>query len=133
MKIQKITEQHEQEVVAKYIDLLYPGILWTASAGGMRVSIGTIMKMKRAGYKNGCPDVLLFEPRGEWKGLFIELKKPADKLHGLDKGRTNPEQKLFLRMAEERGFCAKVCWGANEAIACIDHYLQMAKPVAEAA
>jgi hypothetical protein len=50
------------------------GVLHNASVSAFRVSIGVAMKMKRAGYKKGFPDMQICEPRGQYHGMFIELK-----------------------------------------------------------
>jgi len=49
-------------------------ILWCASAGGMRVNMRTAINMKKAGYKAGHPDVIIYEPRAGWHGMTVELK-----------------------------------------------------------
>lgn len=49
-------------------------ILWCSSAGGMRTNMRTAIRMKKAGYKKGHPDVVIYEPRGGWHGMTTELK-----------------------------------------------------------
>ena len=68
----KFKEQTLQEWCADFLDRL--PILYCASAGGVRTSINTAKKMKRAGYKKGFPDIFIYEPRRNYKGLAIELK-----------------------------------------------------------
>lgn len=65
-------EQHLQEQVCFYLHT--KNVLYCASAGGMRTSISTAIRMKRAGYKKGFPDIGIFEPRGRCHGMFVELK-----------------------------------------------------------
>lgn len=50
------------------------GVLFCASLGGRRVSIGLAVKMKRAGYQKGYPDICIEEPRGQWHGMRVEVK-----------------------------------------------------------
>jgi hypothetical protein len=50
------------------------GVLHNASVSAVKTSIGVAMKMKRAGYKKGFPDMQICEPRGQYHGMFIELK-----------------------------------------------------------
>jgi hypothetical protein len=40
----------------------------------MRTSMRTAVRMKRAGYKKGFPDVFIYEPRGRFHGMAAELK-----------------------------------------------------------
>lgn len=66
-----------QSEFAKWLDS--KGILYCASAGGMRTNIRTAVNMKRCGYKRGFPDIFIYQKSGnkEYSGLAIELK--ADK------------------------------------------------------
>ena len=106
-------EYQYQCAVKKYLDL--KKVLYTASAGGMRTSIGTAVKMKKAGYKKGTPDIMIFEPRGRYHGLFIEMKT--------EKGTVKPEQKVFLTELITRDYMAVICRNPAEAITIIDKYL----------
>src|SRR5262245_7644173 len=72
-------EQRLQEWFALYLN--GKGVLYCASAGGMRTNIQTGIKMKRAGYKKGHPHMIIYEPRGPYHAMAIELKfegKPTD-------------------------------------------------------
>lgn len=114
-------EYLEQVAVSNYLSYKYPSVLWTASAGGMRVSMGTAIKMKRAGYSKGCPDILIFEPRGEYHGLFIEMKRS----HGPVK--VSDEQKEWIDNLRARNYFAVVARGYDEARIYIDNYLILGK------
>lgn len=109
-------EWHIQVALVQWLQCQHPKALFTASAGGMRTSIGTAVKMKRAGYKKGCPDILVFEPRDTMHGAFLELKRPG--------GRSTPEQETFVRSLQERGYACKVCYGFEEAREWLDAYLK---------
>jgi hypothetical protein len=119
-----IHDEHQHQVaVARHIDSTYPGICWTASCGGMRTSMGTAVKMKAAGYKKGCPDIMIFVSRFTFHGLFIELKVPAIK--GIQRGgKIEPHQVEFLEKLQANGFQAVVAFGAREAIEVIDRYMK---------
>jgi hypothetical protein len=95
----------------------FPSVLFTASAGGMRTGIRTAMKMKAAGYVAGCPDLLIFEPRGRYHGLAIELKA--------DKGRPDSDgnQKRFIDALCQRKYYADFCYGVEHAKKSIMAYL----------
>jgi hypothetical protein len=102
------SEYVEQAQFAEWLDRNYPVLLWSASAGGMRTSIGTATKMKRMGYKRGIPDIQIFEPVGEKKGLFIELKRTQG-------GTVSSEQKVWLEKLNKRGYVAVVAKGFEQA------------------
>ena len=67
--------QSEQTLQEQYTFYLYGrAVLFCASAGGMRTNMRTAIRMKKAGYKKGHPDVVIYEPRGGWHGMTVELK-----------------------------------------------------------
>lgn len=79
-----------QKTVARYLD--QSNVLWTHVANERKTSVrqgrngkyyspeGS--KLKQMGVKRGIPDVMIFESRGGYAGLAIELKvgsnKPSD-------------------------------------------------------
>ena len=106
--------EHDIQVkIAKYLDTM--GLLWTASAGGMRTGIRTAVKMKAAGYKKGTPDIMIFEPRGDYHALFIELKTK--------KGTASKEQKQWIEYLSHRGYKAAICKGLDAALDTINDYI----------
>lgn len=110
-----LSEYQTQCKVAIHLKSVYPDVLWTASAGGMRTSVGTGKKMKAAGYSKGCPDIFVFENRNGFAGLVIELKKYKG-------GQKSPEQIAWIEKLNQRGYKAVFCCGLNEAIKVIDDY-----------
>ena len=98
----------------------YPDMHWTASCGGMRTSIGTAIKMKRAGYRKGSSDIFIFEAKGKYHGLHIEMKK--------EKGGTkSPEQIEWARKSNERNYLAVFCNGEEEAKEIVRKYMEEIK------
>lgn len=71
-------EQTLQEQFVVWLDSLLTldgdKILFCASAGGMRAPRRAAIRMKRAGYKKGSPDVTIYEARGGWHGMTVEAK-----------------------------------------------------------
>lgn len=84
--------------------------------GGYR-PMATAAMLKQEGVKAGYPDILLDVARGDWHGLRIELKR-ADRSNG-----PTPEQKDWISRLRGRGYCAVICYGAQEAIGKIMAYL----------
>lgn len=103
-----MSEAKLQTSIAKYIDLCSnaKGILWTATANGMRTHLSVAKKMKAQGLKRGVPDILVFEPNGKYKGLMIELKIKGN--------YPTKEQKEWIAELNERGYYACVCTGFDE-------------------
>jgi hypothetical protein len=114
-KIAPESEANQQEIVVKYLRLAYPDALYCASAGGMRTSYLQAIKMKRTGYVKGFPDLFIYEPRGEFHGLAIEMKKVKG-------SKIEPEQVQWQEQLRNRGYASYICKGNEEAIKVIDEY-----------
>jgi len=110
--------------IVQYLNDHYPNLLFTASAGGARTSIGTAMKLKMMGCKAGVPDLMIFHPTKKYHSLFIELKTEENRDFGIKKGRVSPEQKGWIDRLNTLGFLAKVCYGYSETIKIISDYMK---------
>ncbi len=77
------------------------GILFNASVSAVKVPMATAIKMKRAGYKPGYPDIFIYCPRGIYHGLAIELKAKG----GDDK---NKNQLAWQSSLQVRGYKALI-------------------------
>lgn len=75
-------------------------------------------KMKAEGVKVGVSDLTLPVKRGQWSGLYIELKKMPGKGVG-----PSDEQTEFIEFVRGQGFAACVCYGWREARDVIIAYL----------
>ena len=106
-----------QVAVVNWFRAAFPQVLFTASAGGMRTSIGTGRKMKMMGYTAGCPDLIFFAPRGGFHGLLIELKREG--------GTCSPEQKEFIMRANLAGYYAEFAFGCKDACDKIKKYMTL--------
>lgn len=78
-------------------------------------------RAKRAGMRAGVPDIFLPYPKGEYAGLFIEMKRKIVK--GQKKPILSAEQKIWLDYLNEVGYKAIVCYGAGEAVMNIEDYI----------
>ena len=73
---------------------------------------------KKQGVRAGVSDLFLSVARGEFCGLWIEMKRQG--------GRVRPEQREFLEKMRELGYDGKVCHGAESAIEKIHAYMMQA-------
>lgn len=73
--------------------------------------------MKQQGVKAGVPDLFLPIPKGDYHGLFIEMKRK-------DGGQLTKAQIGWLDKLNKQGYMARCCHGADNAIALIEHYLK---------
>ena len=114
-KIAPESEANQQEIVVKYLRLAYPTALYCASAGGMWTSDSQRIKMAKTGYVKGFPDLFVYEPRGEFHGLAIEMKRVKG-------SKIEPEQIEWQEQLRNRGYSSYICKGSEEAIKVIDEY-----------
>ena len=127
----QLSEYQEQCIVADYLRKRWPDVLFTATLGGVRVSIGAAVKLKKQGYLKGVPDLLICKTihqtimrcnNGEvykvngTPGLVIEMKVKKG-------GVVSDDQKRVLKQFQDEGWKALVCHGADEAIRAIEEYL----------
>ena len=107
----------EHDIQVKLVALLNsmtPKPLYTATVGGVRLAIHTAKKMKAAGYSKGVPDMLIFEPRGMFLGLALEVKTKT--------GRASDHQKEWIRSLNDRGWSAHIVHGYDQAEHVIKQY-----------
>ncbi len=77
-------------------------------------------KLRLEGVSPGVPDLFLAQPRGDYHGLFIEMKSA--------KGKASPIQKLWLKNLDSAGYCCCIAYSADEAISDISSYLALPAP-----
>ena len=106
-----------QEAVINYVNAQYPNLLYCASAGGVRTSMKQAVKMKRTGYVKGFPDIFIYEPKGQWHGLAIEMKT--------SRGVMSQHQKDWQNELIKRGYIAVTCKSFDQAQIIIDEYLAL--------
>lgn len=112
-----LSEHKEQVLLIRWWRLQYPRLskcLFAIPNGGHR-NIVTAMKLKDEGVVSGVSDLFLMMPKGDWHGLFIEMKAI--------KGRVSQEQTEFMQIATDNGYLAVVCFGFDDAKKVIETYL----------
>ena len=112
-------EENEQIAVFEWAAVAAPlipelSLLFHIPNGGKR-TVSEAVRFKRAGVKAGVPDLFLPVPKGNYHGLWIEMKAKG--------GRIRPEQREWIEALREQGFQAYVCFGAEEAINTLRRYL----------
>tara|TARA_R100000808_G_C2136553_1_gene144841 strand:- start:660 stop:1007 length:348 start_codon:yes stop_codon:yes gene_type:complete len=109
-------EAQLQASIVRYLQ--YNKILFCASAGGVRVSSMYQAKMMKAtGYVKGFPDIFIYECRGKYSGLAIEVKVKGN--------YPTKEQKEWLKKLEDNGYLASWVNNFDDAIKIIENYLQL--------
>lgn len=95
---------------------------------GIRLTIGQATQAKSLRSNQGFPDIVIYEPRGIYHGLFIELKREGERIFKKDNTPATPhiaEQCDCMNKLEERGYCPRFAIGFDEAKVQIDFYLSL--------
>lgn len=127
MILKKRREHHLQMDIVRWAHAQYPNILMTI-APNIKKSLAQGVMLKRMGLLPGTPDLMIFEPRGHFHGMFLEIKMPG--------GYPSPEQKAFKVEAEQRRYWCAICPGTFKtekqcfdwAIGVIKHYMELPTP-----
>lgn len=93
----------------------FPNVLLFAIPNGGYRSWRQGAQLKREGVRPGVPDLHLAEVRGEYHGLWLELKQPGN--------RPTDDQIKFLHDLRKRRYAAVWCDSAEDALHAIERYL----------
>lgn len=123
-----MSEIETHKAVVMHLRAKYPKVLFHSDFGsGVKLTQGQANVNKAIQKKRGWPDLFLPEPRGNFHGLFLELKKegaqPFKKGGDLKDDDHLREQNEWLEELRERGYHAQFAVGLDEAVAIIDAYL----------
>ncbi len=116
----KTHDEHAEQVAlfrwAAIARSRYPelALLYAIPNGGHR-HIQVARRLKAEGVKPGVPDICLPVPRGNWGGLYIELKTA--------RGAVSKAQCGWLKALQDQGYLATVCRGWEPARTLIEEYL----------
>ena len=122
-------EKDLHRLVCDYIRKLYPYVIFrTDFSSGMRMSIGMAKRHKALQFSNAYPDLFIAEPKGNYAGLFIELKNQSPfKKDGSIKASQKDHLKLqneCLQKLSSKGYYAVFSWGFDMTKKIIDEYLK---------
>jgi hypothetical protein len=124
-------EYHLCRQIANYLRLQYPKILYHFDYSGMMHTKAQAGKMKMLQNRRGFPDLFIMEPRGNYYGLFIEVKIEGTKFLKKDNSIINShikEQSDYLFELSLNGYKAIFGMGFDEIRFEIDKYLTLSKP-----
>lgn len=122
-------EYHLQKQVCTFLNAQYPSILYLSDT----IAAVKLNKMQAArnkaiqkdGFK--CPDLLILEPKGQYKGLFLELKiETPYKRDGVIKASQNDHlkgQEKTISDLNKKGYLAMFVWNLEMAIEVIKNYM----------
>lgn len=118
-----------QMMIAEYLTIRYPGVIFRSDLGGIRLNMGQAMEAKRlqGGKGRGFPDMAILSARHGYHGLFGEIKTSVDQIY-TKAGRmrqdahTKEQYRVILRLCQE-GYKAGFWLGFEHAKEVIDQYL----------
>jgi hypothetical protein len=124
----KKREESLQIAVSTYLKLQYPGVVFTSESSGIRLTIGQAKKAKRQRSEDKLPDMIILEPRGEWRGLCLELKAENTTIQtkrGTYVAGRIQEQAKTLEKLLKKGYAAFFAVGLRHAQKLIDDYMKL--------
>ena len=121
-------EGNEQDVLIRWllgekmrgepVGDLYDAIYHVPNGGQRSKSTGAAMK--RQGVKSGVSDLVVMDARGGWHGLYMEFKASPPHTAALAESQHD-----WLVKAEERGYCAVLAVGLEEAKQLLEEYARL--------
>ena len=129
--ILKQKEENLQINICGYLRRYYPNVIFTCDLGsGMKLTIGQAVKAQKMRSSRGLPDLMIFQPKGNYyHGMVLELKRQGTQIY-LKDGKTLVadahirEQHDILKKFRERGYYAEMVCGLEDALRHINHYLK---------
>jgi hypothetical protein len=128
-RLAQTSEKTVHQWAVDYLKLQYPGILFrTDYAAGMKLSMFQAVAHKKLQAGRAWPDLFIAQPRGEYHGCFIELKKAGTVIF-LKNGQmtSDPhirEQAQTLARLRDLGYFAEFAIGFEDIKRTIDFYLR---------
>ena len=117
-----------QKQICQWLSKNHPDILFLSDTiASVKLTMPQAIRNKaiqKEGFKT--PDLLIFEPRGNYKGLFIELKvkSPFKKNGELLKCDHLEGQQKTINDLNEKGYFACFSWSFEMTIEIIENYLK---------
>ena len=110
------TEEHNlQKACITWFRLQFPNYIIFAIPNGAKRTARQGRYYKEEGLTAGVPDLMIAEPRGQFAGLFVEMKvKP---------NRPSKEQKEILKRLEDAGYKVSVCYSFEDFEQVVAYYL----------
>jgi hypothetical protein len=125
----KKTEEKIQTAISKYLKLQYPNVYFTAESSGLRVTMGTAIKMKSQRSVHKQLDIIILEPKGTYCGLILELKKDRKEVFlksgAIKSSEHIKEQINTIALLRYKGYYSRFAFGFEDAKNIIDKYMAL--------
>lgn len=106
-------ENELQKMAVDFLRNVYHALVHGTANGatkGERFGVGVLF---------GIPDLIVFDPRGGYGGLLIELKTET--------GHLSPAQESMCRALANAGYYVEVCFGFETFVECVNLYFALPK------
>ena len=122
-----MNEKDLQINICRWLKLQYPEVIFTSESSGLRLTISQARSLAKQRSGKGLPDLMIFEPRGGYHGLFLELKREGEKVFRRD-GQIRSDAHLqdqysVINRLNDKGYLAGFAIGFDEARALITKYM----------
>ena len=125
----KKLEDQVHKLVVQYLKLRYPQVIFRSDGAGLKLPIGLAMKFKNIQCCRAYPDLFIAEPRKNFAGLYIEIKKDRDEYLRKDgtirKDKHIQEQLFVMAKLQAKGYLCNFGGGFAECKNIIDEYLSL--------
>lgn len=115
--------------ICDYLRLQYPSVVFTSEAGGIYTTMNQARLIKRTRSSVGIPDLLIFEPRAEFCGLFLEIKVEGTALYKKNGDFTKNEhlnnQREVMQKLINKGYSCYFVLGFDNAKQILDNYMAL--------
>jgi len=116
--------------ICDFLNLQYPNVIFTSDASGVYVGKYRAIIMSKQRSKHKIPDLLIFEPKGKYKGLFIEVKRNESDVFLKDgftfkKSDHIKEQYKTLQLLDSKGYFATFGFGFIHTVEVIKKYMNL--------
>ena len=118
-----------QKEVCKFLDINYPDVMYMSDTiANVKLTLPQQARNKaiqKEGFK--CPDLIIFEPKGMYKGFFIELKikSPFKKDGGLYKNDHLKAQERTMLDLNKKGYLCFFAWNIKQVQDLINYYMHL--------
>lgn len=113
--------------IARHLADKWPNAVAHVDYGsGLKMTMHQAKRQKTLNPRRGHPDLTIYEPRGSFIGLAIEVKREGERIYKRDGEPATPhisEQRDYLRLLDSRGWYTVFGIGAPDCLQLIDDYL----------
>lgn len=124
--MQNYAEYQTCKAITYYLKMQYPKVMFHWDMAGVNTSMAAAGKMKVLQSFRGFPDLFIFEKRGEFSGLALEIKAEGVKLYKRNGEPVSDhirEQRDCLLQLNLRGYKTGFAIGFDNFREIIDEYM----------